>query len=78
MNNQEILDSLREIFKKIKPSLDVTSVSNETALVGDLGLDSLTILLLSLAIETSFNIRFEGSPRFDTVGDVVEYISSKL
>lgn len=78
MNNSEILSSLREIFAKIKPSLDVSSVTEETALVADLGLDSLTILLLSLAIETSFNIKFEGAPRFETVGDVIGYISGRL
>lgn len=78
MNNQEILSSLREIFSKIKPSLDVTTVTEDTALVSDLGLDSLTILLLSLAIETSFGIKFEGTPRFEKVGDVIGYISERL
>lgn len=78
MERTEILGGLKEIFAKIKPSLDVDSVTEETRLVADLGLDSLTILLLSLAIETSFRIQFDGAPQFVTVGDVITYISAKL
>ena len=46
-----ILDELKIIFKQINPNLDVDSVTLDTRLVEDLGLDSITILLLSFAIE---------------------------
>ena len=46
-----ILDELKIILKQINPNLDVDSVTLDTRLVEDLGLDSITILLLSFAIE---------------------------
>jgi acyl carrier protein len=39
-------------------------------------LDSLTILLLSLAIENKFAFKFEGNPKFTTVGEVIDFISA--
>ena len=69
-----ILDELKIIFKQINPNLDVDSVTLDTRLVEDLGLDSITILLLSFAIEKKFEIKFDGTPKFGTVGEVAEYI----
>lgn len=69
-----ILDELKIIFKQINPNLDVDSVTLDTRLVEDLGLDSITILLLSFAIEKKFEIKFGGAPKFGTVGEVAEYI----
>ena len=65
-----ILDELKIIFKQINPNLDVDSVTLDTRLVEDLGLDSITILLLSFAIEKNFEIKFGGTPKFGTVGEV--------
>ena len=31
---------------------------------------------LSLAIETKFGFKFEGTPKFNTVGEVLDYIGS--
>lgn len=72
------METLKGIILKIKPSLDVSAVTEQTRLVSDLGLDSLTILLLSLATETSFGIKFEGSPRFETIGELISYISARV
>jgi len=77
MERNTILNELKSILIKIKPSLDTDSVNSETRLVEDLGLDSLTIMLLSLAIENRFGFRFEGAPDFNTVGKVMEHIEAK-
>jgi len=69
------LKDLKEILQLIKPSLDLSSVNENTQLISDIGLDSLTIMLLSLAIENKFKIKFEGALKFNTVGDVMDYIS---
>lgn len=74
MERQEILVSLKEILQLIKPSLDLSAVNENSQLISDIGLDSLTILLLSLAIENKFNIKFEGAVKFNTVGEVIDYI----
>ncbi len=75
MDRQDILKDLKEILQLIKPSLDLSSVNENTQLISDIGLDSLTIMLLSLAIENKFKIKFEGALKFNTVGDVMDYIS---
>lgn len=74
MQREEILETMKEILKQIKPSADFSNINDDLQLVRDLGLDSLTILLLSLAIENKFGFRFEGNPKFNTVGEVMDYI----
>lgn len=69
------MEDLKEILQLIKPSLDLSTVNEDTKLVSDIGLDSLTIVLLSLAIENKYKIKFEGALKFNTVGDVIDYIS---
>ena len=75
MDRQNILEGLKEILQLIKPSLDLSTVNEDTQLISDIGLDSLTIVLLSLAIENKYKIKFEGALKFNTVGDVIDYIS---
>ncbi|MBQ6728620.1 MAG: hypothetical protein IJQ83_00640 [Bacteroidales bacterium] len=76
MQRENILSELKEILKLIKPSMDLSKVTEESQLVRDVGLDSLTILLLSLAIENKFGFKFDGNPKFTTVGEVIDYIES--
>ena len=76
MERETILNELKEILTLIKPSMDLSAVAEESQLVRDVGLDSLTILLLSLAVENKFGFKFEGTPKFETVGEVIDYISS--
>ena len=76
MQREVIFEEVKGILKQIKPSMDLSNVNEESQLVRDLGLDSLTILLLSLAIENKFGFKFEGNPKFNTVGEVIEFISS--
>ena len=70
------MEGLKDILKQIRPSMDVSTVNEDSQLVRDLGLDSLTILLLSLAIENKFGFKFEGTPKFMTVGEVLDYTSA--
>ena len=76
MQRETILEGLKDILKQIRPSMDVSTVNEDSQLVRDLGLDSLTILLLSLAIENKFGFKFEGTPKFMTVREVLDYISA--
>lgn len=76
MQREIIFDGLKEILTLIKPSMDLSAVNEASQLVRDVGLDSLTILLLSLAVENKFGFKFEGQPKFNTVGEVIDYISS--
>ena len=78
MERTDIYTQLKEILAKIKPSADLGAVNDDTQLVRDLGLDSLTILLMALAVEKEFGIRFEGNPQFITVGQVVDFVEHAL
>ncbi len=74
MTREEILDSLKEIVITIKPKLDVSKVTMDSTLVKDLGIDSLSMLLLSLAIENKYGFQFDSDVKFNNIGDVVSYI----
>lgn len=76
MKRTEILDSLKEIFAQIRPSVDLEIIGEDSQLVRDLGMDSLTVLLLSLAVENKFGFKFEGAPQFLTVKEVIDYIEN--
>jgi acyl carrier protein len=76
MTREDIFNGLKEILTLIKPSKDLSSVNESSQLVRDVGLDSLTIMLLSLAVENKFQFKFEGTPKFNTVGEVIDYINS--
>lgn len=83
MTKQEITDRLKDILlvadsgnaEKIK------AADENTRLAEDLGLNSVNVLYLVIAIEEVFSIRFDndaGVDSFSTVGDVVGYIGGKL
>lgn len=76
MQREAIFEELTAILKQIKPAADFSKINEDSQLVRDAGLDSLTILLLSLAIENKFQFKFEGNPRFTTVGEVIDYIEA--
>ena len=76
MQREAIFEETKEILIQIKPLMDFSALNEDSQLVRDAGLDSLTILLLSLAIENKFGFKFEGTPKFNTVGEVLDYIES--
>jgi acyl carrier protein len=74
MQRELVLEELKGLIKQIRPAIDLSDVSEQTELVRELGLDSLTVLLLSLGIENKFGFRFNGAPRFNTVGQVIDFV----
>lgn len=74
MTRNYIFSELKTIIAQIKPSLDINTISEDTRLVEDLGLDSLTTLLLSFAIEKQFKFKFQGVQRFVNVRETIDYI----
>lgn len=82
MERQQIIDTLKSILLsadagKRETLDDITEASN---LVSDIGLSSIGMLYMILAIEESFSMRFDnvGMNDFTTLGDVVDYIEKKL
>lgn len=73
-----ILEKLKEMLICINPDINTDNIDESTNLSLDLGLDSLSILMLAYEIEEEYGFFFEQTESFKTVGDVCEYISRKL
>ena len=74
---KKMLERLKEILSKVNQDMDMSAVNEETKLIEDLGLDSLSIMLFSMEIEEAFGFRFTEPVRFVTVGDVCRYLEDK-
>ena len=75
MTKEEVLGGLKEVIAIIRPNTDLSQVSYDTELVRGLGIDSLTMMLLALAAEEKFQVRFpDGQPLPKTVGEVCDSI----
>ena len=70
------------VMKMAIPSseIDLDNITEDSNLVTDLGLSSVGVLYIVIAIEEFFNIRFDniGFADFKTVGDVINYIEKKI
>jgi len=78
MTQEDIYAKLKDIFAQVKPKMDPARVSMDAALTTDLGIDSLSMLLLSLAIEHEFGFQFQTQEPFKTVREVVDYIEKAI
>ena len=68
---------MKEILAKVNKGIDMNAVTEETKLIDDLGLDSLSIMLFAMEIEVAFGFRFTEPVKFETVGDVCRYLEAK-
>ena len=73
----DTIERLKKVFKTVKPNVDTDNITDQTLLMQDLGVDSLSMILLALAIEKEFDFRFHTVEPFKTVGEVVAYIEGK-
>ena len=82
MSRTEIKEKLIDVMKLAAPSaeLDLESLNEQSNLVSDIGLSSVGVLYIVIAIEEFFAIRFDdvGFADFNTIGDVIDYIERKL
>lgn len=69
-----MIEKLKEILSKVNQDIDMTKVTEETTLMEDLALDSLSIMLFAMEIEAAFGFRFTEPVKFVTVGDVCRYL----
>ncbi len=82
MSRTEIKEKLNDVFKlAVKGGAgDIAEYSEDAKLVTDLGLSSVGILYVVIAIEEFFGIQFDdvGFSDFETVKDVIDYIEKKV
>lgn len=82
MERNDILSKLKDILLMLN-SCDkslIESANESSVLTTDLGLNSVGILYVVIAIEETFQIRFVdvNFSDFRTIGDVVDYIEKKI
>ena len=83
MIRTEIIEKLQDVLKMAMGSSADELLANSTEdanLVSDLGLNSVGILYVVIAIEEFFSIQFDdvGFNDFKTVKDVIDYIEKKV
>ena len=72
-----IFNKLLEIFSNVIPEVDQSEISKDSTLLEDLGLNSLTVMLLAVSIEGDYGVSFDADAKLDTVQDVIDFISAK-
>ena len=72
-----MLEQLKAILSKVNQDIDMNAVTEDTRLMEDLGLDSLSIMLFAMEIEAAFGFRFTEPVKFVTVGDVCRFLEAK-
>lgn len=79
MNDADILETLRERLRELVDG-ELGELTHTTALRDELGLNSLDAVDLVLELEDAFSIELpdEELTRFETVGDVIEAVKSRL
>ena len=79
MTRQEVFDGLKEVIAVLRPATDLSEVDFDTELVCGLGIDSLSMIMLSLATEEKFQMRFpDGEAAPTTVGEVCDAVLKAL
>ena len=82
MNRTEIIEKLKDIIVSADSALAerASVVTEDTHIMRELGLSSIGMLYIAIAIEEVFRIRFDniGVSDFTTVRSIVDYIEGKL
>lgn len=73
-----MLNRLKEILGKVLPDVDMSTVTEDTKLVDDLGFDSLAMMMMAMELEDAFNFKFTELVKFGTVGEVCSYLESHI
>ena len=73
-----MLDELKQIVMRVAPETNLDSVRPETRLKEDLGLNSLSMIMMAIEIEDTFQISMQDAEFFDTVEDVCRYIQERI
>lgn len=77
--NSEILKRLASLFESVfENEVDISSLSAESRLIEDLGMNSIGLLYMAMAVEEEFGVRFTNDDfsTLKTVGDVIDKIGA--
>ena len=76
----EKFDKIKEIFKTVfEDSISIDNITLDSKLIDDIGLNSIGMLYMAMALENEFGINFQNEDfeKIVTVGDVIACIESK-
>ena len=76
----QTLERLIKVFQVVfEEQIDVAAVTPKASLREDIGIDSIGLLYMAMAVEEEFGIKFtnEDFSRIATVGDVITCIEGK-
>ena len=71
-----VFDKLKEIFGRVMPQCDTSTIKMDSVLTTDLGIDSLNMMLLAITVEDEFKIRFTPDAKLETVKDSVDSVEA--
>lgn len=81
MTYEEIVEKLKEIFKLvINRNADLSKITPESNIIKDLGVSSVGLIYLMVAIEETFDIDMSDVTftTFETINDVIKYIQGRI
>ena len=73
-----MIEKLKKIINKIDSSVATDEINEKTHLYDDLNFDSITMIMLSVEIEEEFGFKFSEMVKFETVGEVCNYIEERV
>lgn len=74
----DTFEKLQDIITDNMPEIDIANATLDTRLNEDLGLDSLSMIMVAMSIEEAFGFEFDGDIKFETVGDICRYIDKMI
>lgn len=67
-------ERLLKLMKVYMPNVDLEAADKNARLMADLGMDSIAMLMLSVAMEDEFGLTFTEPVVFNTVQDVLDFL----
>ncbi len=80
LTRKEILEKLKSILVDMNPNCaaKTENIGEDDKLLTGLGIDSVSMLYMVIAVEETFGIEFDTDKPFVTVGEVIDYIERKV
>ena len=76
----DTLERLKKLLAEVYDGeIDTDSITEDTRVVEDIGMKSIAILYMAMAIEGEFNVSLtnEDLPKMQTVGDIMKLIEER-
>ena len=70
-------EKLKDILLGIVPETNTAAITPDSKLMDDLGLNSMSMMLIALEIEEAFGFEFDELVQISTVGEMMNYIASR-